>query len=205
LKPEPIDKQLRLLPTRIREPNLSIYRIAHLSDPHLPPPPGAFGWRDVLSPSGLLSRIAWRRKHREHHRPEVLAALIADLKAARPDHVAITGDLTNYASPAGRSRPAKWLESLGPPTISPSAPAITTPWSRPRRREPFAPWTPWLGDPGADQLPAGAGARPRGDLQPVLGRPDRPAPGHGPPGRGAAGAPGRLLADPAYATCSGSF
>ena len=91
---------------------MSIYRIAHLSDPHLPPPPGAFGLRDVFT-KRLLSRIAWRKK-RKVHRPEVLAAIVADMKAVAPDHVVISGDLTNFASPAETSAARAWLESLGP-------------------------------------------------------------------------------------------
>lgn len=47
------------------------------------------------------------------HRPEVLAALAADLAEVAPDHVAITGDLTNIALPGEFEAAARWLESLG--------------------------------------------------------------------------------------------
>ncbi|KSB91228.1 metallophosphoesterase [Caulobacter vibrioides] len=123
---------------------MSIFRLAHLSDPHLPPPPGAFGWRDLAS-KRLLSRIAWRRKHKIH-RPEVLEALVADLKAHAPDHVAITGDLTNFASEIEISAARRWLESLGPAetvTVSPgNHDALVGETDQAR----FAPWTAWLGD-----------------------------------------------------------
>jgi 3',5'-cyclic AMP phosphodiesterase CpdA len=132
---------------------LSIYRIAHLSDPHLPPPPGAFGWRDVFT-KRLLSRIAWRRK-RKIHRPEVLAALVADLKAAAPDHVVISGDLTNFASHTEIAAARKWLESLGSPadfTVSPgNHDALSDKGAAGAER--FAPWTPWLGDSGEASFP----------------------------------------------------
>jgi 3',5'-cyclic AMP phosphodiesterase CpdA len=135
---------------------LSIFRLAHLSDPHLPPPKGAFGWRDLLS-KRLLSRIAWRRKHREH-RPEVLAAVIADLKAHAPDHIAITGDLTNYASAAEYEAARVWLEALGPAgeiTVSPGNhdALVGGPKDAMGRGESFAAWAPWLGDDGAVQFP----------------------------------------------------
>jgi len=123
---------------------LSIFRLAHLSDPHLPPPPGAFGWRDLAS-KRLLSRIAWRRKHKIH-RPEVLEALVADLKAHAPDHVAITGDLTNFASEIEITAARRWLEGLGPAetiTVSPgNHDALVGETDQTR----FAPWTAWLGD-----------------------------------------------------------
>ena len=135
---------------------MSIFRLAHISDLHLPPPEGAFGWRDLLS-KRLLSRIAWRRKHQEH-RPEVLAALIADLKAQAPDHIAITGDLTNYASPAEFEAARHWLEALGPSrdiTVSPGNhdALVDAPIGAKGGGDSFATWTPWLGDEGQTRFP----------------------------------------------------
>ena len=130
---------------------MSIFRLAHLSDLHLPPPKGAFGWRDLLS-KRLLSRIAWRRKHREH-RPEVLASIIADLKAHAPDHVAITGDLTNYASPAEYAAARVWLEALGPAREITVSPGNHDALVDAKGGESFAAWTPWLGDEDSAVFP----------------------------------------------------
>lgn len=130
---------------------MSIYRIAHLSDPHLPPPPGAFGWKDLFS-KRLLSRIAWRRK-REVHRPEVLAALVADLQAARPDHVVISGDLTNFASRTEIAAARTWLESLGNPLDFTVSPGNHDALSGADTDQRFAAWTPWLGDAGDVRFP----------------------------------------------------
>jgi len=130
---------------------LSIFRLAHLSDLHLPPPKGAFGWRDLLS-KRLLSRIAWRRKHREH-RPEVLAAVIADLKTHAPDHIAITGDLTNYASLAEYEAARVWLQALGPARDITVSPGNHDALVGARDRDSFAAWTPWLGDDGEATFP----------------------------------------------------
>jgi len=144
LKPEAIDKQLRGPMTRIRDPDLSIFRIAHLSDPHLPPPKGAFGPRDIVS-KRLLSRIAWRRKHKEHQ-PDVLAALVADIKAYAPDHIAVTGDLTNFASVVEVEAARQWLSGLGAPdriTLSPGNHDALVGVRAPER---FAAWSDWLGD-----------------------------------------------------------
>ena len=130
---------------------MSIFRLAHLSDLHLPPPKGAFGWRDLLS-KRLLSRIAWRRKHREH-RPEILAVVIADLKAQAPDHIAITGDLTNYASPAEFEAARLWLEALGPARDITVSPGNHDALVDAKGGEAFAAWTPWLGDAGETRFP----------------------------------------------------
>jgi len=151
LKPEAIDKQLRPLPPESVIQVLSIFRLAHLSDLHLPPPRGAFGWRDLLS-KRLLSRIAWRRKGAEH-RPEVLAALIADLKAQAPDHIAITGDLTNYASKVELEAARRWLEALGPARDITVSPGNHDALVDGKAAEPFADWSPWLGDAGDAVFP----------------------------------------------------
>lgn len=130
---------------------MSIYRIAHLSDPHLPPPPGAFRWKDVFT-KRLLSRIAWRRK-RKVHRPEVLAALVADLKAAGADHVVISGDLTNFASHTEIAAARTWLESLGNPADFTVSPGNHDALAGSAEVERFATWTPWLGDAGETDFP----------------------------------------------------
>ncbi|USQ94105.1 metallophosphoesterase family protein [Caulobacter sp. RL271] len=130
---------------------MSIYRIAHLSDPHLPPPPGAFGWKDVFT-KRLLSRIAWRRK-RKVHRPEILAALVADVRAAAPDHVVISGDLTNFASRTEIAAARTWLESLGKPADFTVSPGNHDALAGPDEDERFAVWTPWLGDTDETRFP----------------------------------------------------
>lgn len=130
---------------------MSIYRIAHLSDPHLPPPPGAFGLSDVFT-KRLLSRIAWRKK-RKIHRPEVLTALVADMKAAAPDHVVISGDLTNFASPAEITAARAWLETLGDAADHTISPGNHDALAGPGGHERFAIWSPWLGDAGEASFP----------------------------------------------------
>jgi 3',5'-cyclic AMP phosphodiesterase CpdA len=92
---------------------MPIFVLAHLSDPHLgplPTPPAL----ELLSKRGL-GYLNWLRKRRAIHRPEVLAALVADLKAKAADHIAVTGDLVNL-SLSGEFPPARaWLERLGNP------------------------------------------------------------------------------------------
>ena len=136
-------------PCQIAFAGLTSFRLAHLSDPHLPPPAYRTGWRDLAS-KRLLSRIAWRRKRR-HHRPEVLAALVADVKAQAPDHIAITGDLTNFSTPEEFAAAQDWLGAFGSAealTVSPGNHDSLTGRAGPER---FSPWAPWLGDgPGPD-------------------------------------------------------
>jgi 3',5'-cyclic AMP phosphodiesterase CpdA len=89
------------------------FRLAHLSDLHIAPLP-AVALPALLGKRGL-GYLSWRLGKRRIHRPEVLAALRADLLAQAPDHVAITGDLVNLALPGEFVQAAAWLAELGPP------------------------------------------------------------------------------------------
>ena len=93
----------------------------------------------------LLSRIAWRKK-RKVHRPEVLAALIADLKSVGPDHVVISGDLTNFASPEEINAARTWLEGLGSASDHTVSPGNHDALAGQGGHERFDVWSPWLGD-----------------------------------------------------------
>jgi 3',5'-cyclic AMP phosphodiesterase CpdA len=125
---------------------VTAFRLAHLSDLQLPPPPLPFRWRDTAS-KRLLSRFAWRRKQRRHIQA-VLDAIAADVAAHAPDHVVITGDVINFATPEEFAAARTWLEGLGDPatvTVSPGNHDALSAAGAPRG---FGPWKPWLGDDG---------------------------------------------------------
>jgi 3',5'-cyclic AMP phosphodiesterase CpdA len=92
---------------------MAAFTLAHLSDPHLPPLP-------VPRPHELLNKrlfgyINWTRNRQKYHRREVVDALLSDLHAKRPDHIAVTGDFVNLALKAEFEPARAWLESVGPP------------------------------------------------------------------------------------------
>lgn len=89
------------------------FTLAHLSDPHLPPMPAA-RFRE-LAGKRALGYINWTRNRHKYHRREVLDALVADIQAQRPDHIAVTGDLVNLALDAEFAPAQAWLEGVGPP------------------------------------------------------------------------------------------
>lgn len=120
------------------------FTLAHFSDPHLPPPADALGWKDLAS-KRALSGVAWRRKGREHQ-PAILAALVADVAAQGADHIALTGDITNFSSQTEYAAATAWLTGLGDParlTLSPGNHDALVGEADAQR---FAPWSPWLGD-----------------------------------------------------------
>jgi 3',5'-cyclic AMP phosphodiesterase CpdA len=85
--------------------------LAHLSDIHLAPLPTP-SLTELMSKRGL-GYLNWLRKRRSVHRPEVLAAVVADLHAQHADHIALTGDLVNLSLSNEFAPAAAWLEKLG--------------------------------------------------------------------------------------------
>lgn len=90
-----------------------MYRLAHLSDWHVTPLDDC-QWRDLAN-KRFLGWLSWRQRRRHLHRADILRALFKDLKRLTPDHVSVTGDLTNIALPAEFESAAGLLAELGPP------------------------------------------------------------------------------------------
>ena len=87
--------------------------LAQLSDVHLAPLRGlALRHLNVKRGLGYLN---WQRGRRHVHRRDALDLVVADLKAQRPDHIAVTGDLVNLGLPAEYEGARAWLEGLGRP------------------------------------------------------------------------------------------
>jgi 3',5'-cyclic AMP phosphodiesterase CpdA len=87
--------------------------LAQLSDVHLAPLRGlALRHLNVKRGLGYLN---WQRGRRHVHRRDALDLVVADLKAQRPDHIAVTGDLINLGLPAEFEAARAWLEGLGRP------------------------------------------------------------------------------------------
>ncbi|MET0656630.1 MAG: metallophosphoesterase [Steroidobacteraceae bacterium] len=114
--------------------------IAHLSDLHLPFAPR-------LSPRQRLSKRqlsvwSWRRR-RHVQRPEILDALVGDLAAHAPDHIVITGDITNFSLPDEFRRAAAWLQRLAPPERISLVPGNHDALVRVARADGVDTWRPW--------------------------------------------------------------
>jgi 3',5'-cyclic AMP phosphodiesterase CpdA len=92
---------------------MAAFTLAHLSDPHLPPMPEA-SLRE-LAGKRVLGYLNWTRNRHKYHRREVVDALVADMQAQQPDHIAVTGDLVNLALEAEFAPARAWLEGVGTP------------------------------------------------------------------------------------------
>ena len=91
---------------------MTVFTLAHLSDPHLPMPPA----RAVeLLGKRATGYFNWWRNRVHLHVPEALAGIVADIEAQKPDHIALTGDLVNISLATEFSRATEWLATLGGP------------------------------------------------------------------------------------------
>jgi 3',5'-cyclic AMP phosphodiesterase CpdA len=91
---------------------MAAFTLAHLSDPHVPPLPRPRGRE--LAGKRMLGYLNWTRNRHKYYRREVLDALVKDMQAQAPDHVAVTGDLVNLALEAEFAPALGWLKQVGP-------------------------------------------------------------------------------------------
>jgi 3',5'-cyclic AMP phosphodiesterase CpdA len=89
------------------------FTLAHLSDLHLAPLPEPH-WSELVN-KRITGYLNWQRTRQFVHDPAVLAKIVADLKAHKPDHIAVTGDLANIALAQEFVRGREWLQKLGSP------------------------------------------------------------------------------------------
>lgn len=119
---------------------MTSFILAHLSDAHIGPLPRPL--RRELFNKRFTGYMNWLRRSRIHDM-EVLGAIVDDMKAQAPDHVAMTGDVMNIGLPAEFPIAKAWLETLGDPQNVSFTPGnhdayvrASVPWIT----ETFAPW-----------------------------------------------------------------
>jgi 3',5'-cyclic AMP phosphodiesterase CpdA len=124
------------------------YLLAHLSDAHIGPLPQPI-WRELMG-KRFTGYMNWKRR-KGIHDMEVLMQLVEDIKAQRPDHIMMTGDVLNIGLAAEFPIAAQWLHTLGPTrdvSFVPGNHDAYVPSSLMQLMQTFAPWT---GDDGAHQ------------------------------------------------------
>ena len=118
-----------------------MFRLGHLSDVHLGDVP-PLRLRDYAS-KRVVGYANWRRVRARSLTSDTLERLVADLRAQSPDHIAVTGDLTNIATREEFQNARDWLEALGPPdrvTAIPGNHDAYVPGAHHRFRRLWAPW-----------------------------------------------------------------
>jgi 3',5'-cyclic AMP phosphodiesterase CpdA len=125
------------------------FTIAHITDPHLSPAPMP-GFAD-LRLKRVMGFINWKRGRERLNDMALLARLVQDLRAQKPDHVAVTGDLVNIGMASEFQRAALWMETLGEASDVSFVPGNHDAYVRasmPLLEAAFAPWT--AGDDGPE-------------------------------------------------------
>lgn len=127
-------------------------KLAHLSDPHLGPLPRPS--LAELRSKRLTGFLSWEFRRSFRHQSEVLEAVLTDLKAWSPDHIALTGDLANLSLAEEFVRSAAWLERLGPPEHVSLVPGNHDAYVDHIWRIGWRLWAPWMsGDDGRPAFP----------------------------------------------------
>lgn len=118
-----------------------MFRLAHLSDIHLGPLPD-LAYRDLVS-KRITGYINWRRNRRSNLHEDVIDGIVADMKAAGPDHIAVSGDLVNLALDGEIELSRLWLETLGNPddvSVVPGNHDAYVPGALDKACKAWAPW-----------------------------------------------------------------
>ena len=90
-----------------------MFRLAHLSDPHLGPLPKP-KLRD-LAGKRLTGYMNWRRGRHRAHDMALLDRIVADIHSFTPDHIACTGDLVNIGLHGEFPGAVQFMKTLGLP------------------------------------------------------------------------------------------
>lgn len=117
------------------------FRLMQISDVHLGAVP-SLRLRDFAS-KRVIGYQNWRRNRRRSMTSETLQRLVDDMHEHAPDHIAVTGDLTNIAMKEEFENARRWLEELGSPlcvTAIPGNHDAYVPRAHHRFRRLWAPW-----------------------------------------------------------------
>ena len=102
-----------------------------------------------MSAKQWLAFLSWLLKRRHVSTLVPVRALLDDLAAHAPDHVAVTGDLTNMGLAAECAAARRWLQRLGPPDRVSVLPGNHDRTARRSWADGVGQWVPWMeGDPG---------------------------------------------------------
>ncbi len=131
------------------------FTLAHLSDPHLGPLPEPRPWH--LLSKRVVGYVNWQALRARALQPKILVDLVAAIHLAKPDHIAVTGDLVNIALPEEGTLARAWLETLGDPehvTLVPGNHDAYVPGALRRHKRLWAPYLAGDGPPSPLVFPS---------------------------------------------------
>ncbi|PVB59705.1 metallophosphoesterase [Labrenzia sp. 011] len=132
-----------------------MFKLAHLSDPHLGPLPDPKLLQ--LFSKRLLGYLNWHRNRSKIMGGNYLDQLVEDMKVQAPDHIAVTGDLVNIALPLEISGARTWLEDVGEPQDVSVVPGNHDAYVPGAVRKARSAWWPYMSGDGARDTPSESG------------------------------------------------
>lgn len=123
-------------------------------------------WQGYLN-KRLLGLLSWGLRRHRLHREAVLSALMDDLRSLGPDHIAVTGDITNLGLERELSEGLEWLRRLGSPMDISVIPGNHDRYVAATGGGPEERWAPYLSGDPAERGEAGSPfpfARVRGEV-----------------------------------------
>lgn len=118
------------------------FRLAHISDIHLSPMPHVK--RHQLLSKRVLGYVNWHRGRKFVHRRDILDLLTRDMTERNPDHIAVTGDLTNLGLPQEFPPAGEWLRQVGSPDDVTAIPGNHDAYVRLRPDKGTVHWRPFM-------------------------------------------------------------
>ena len=126
----------------------TMFRLAHMSDIHLGPLPRVTP-RELAS-KRITGYVNWHRNRRKRLFGNILDSLMDEIKAAKPDHLVMTGDMVNLAAAAEIKAIARWLAAAGDPSGISLVPGNHDAYVPGAFKKTCAAWRPYmLGDDGS--------------------------------------------------------
>ncbi|TYC55841.1 metallophosphoesterase [Rhodobacterales bacterium] len=129
-----------------------MFKLAHLSDPHLGPLPDPKLLQ--LFSKRILGYLNWRRNRSRIMGANYLEQLVEDMQAQAPDHIAVTGDLVNIALPIEIAGARTWLEEVGTPDLVSVVPGNHDAYVPGAIRKARQAWWPYMRGDGSPEVPA---------------------------------------------------
>ena len=119
-----------------------MFRLIHLSDPHLGPIPVP-RLLDLVG-KRFAGYMNWTLRRRTSHDMDLLGRIVSDIHQQSPDHIACAGDLINISLPAEFPPAAHFMARLGNPERASVVPGNHDAYVASAQPEIERHWGPWM-------------------------------------------------------------
>lgn len=119
-----------------------VFKLAHISDIHMGPMPKVRA-RELMS-KRVTGYVNWKRNRANSMGSGTLEAIVDAVKAAKPNHIAITGDLINIGLEAEVTLAGIWLKNNWDPSATSLVPGNHDAYIRGTLAKAIKAWKPFM-------------------------------------------------------------